>query len=180
MNELVIVRFHNRRRAAKLVDMLWRMNDALAIELEDAVAVFRDRRGNLEFEETLTSTLEKLVARAGLKGLLIGGVVAMPLALVLLAFGEEVSLALETLLGGLLVCGAIGVITGVSDASVDRAWWRDHRGLDACFMREAVTLIGPNESAILAWVDAADLDIVSQQFGHYGGEVQFAALARKS
>jgi hypothetical protein len=120
-----------------------------------------------------------LIARAGLWGLLIGAFIALPVAIVLLAFGEEVSHVLAAVLGGLLGCGAIGIVTGVSDASLDRAWWRDHRGIDACFVRDAANLIGPDDSAILAWIDPLDLDIVAHQFGHYGGEVRFAARRTK-
>jgi uncharacterized membrane protein len=178
MNELVVVRFHNRRRAAKLVDVLWKMNDALAIELEDAVTVFRDRRGNLEFDESFVPTLEKLVARAGLNGLLIGIIVALPVAILLLAFSEGPSLALEAFLGCLFACGAIGIVTGVSDASLDHAWWRDHRALDGCFVREAGNLLGPDDSAILAWIDPNDLDKVAEQFAYYGGDVRFAYAER--
>jgi uncharacterized membrane protein len=175
MDELVVVRFHDRRRAAKVVDLLWRMNDALTIELEDAVTVLRNRGGNLEFETTCGHMHEKGIIKAGVMGFLIGFLIATPPAIVLLALGQGVITGIATVAAGVLGGAAIGFIVGVSDAIMDMAWWRDHLGFDACFVREADYGIGPGDSAILAWIDPRDLDMVAKQFTHYGGEVHLAA-----
>ena len=59
MEEVIAVSFRDRHRAAQAFNLLWQMNDKLVIELDDAVIVHRDRYGNLEYDQELTSTLDR-------------------------------------------------------------------------------------------------------------------------
>ena len=57
MHNLIAVGFHNQYRAAEVLNELWRMNEDWVVELDDAVAVYRDRRGKLRYQQSVAPTV---------------------------------------------------------------------------------------------------------------------------
>jgi len=166
MYELIVVRFHNRYRAAEVFNELWRMNDDWVIALDDAVTVYRDRHGNLEYERRFASTLDKGVARAGLWGSLLGALIAVSFTA-----GASAAVGIAIVAAGALAGGSIGVAAGALNTALDVAWWKDHFGISDRFVQEVGNEIAPDDSAILAWIDLVDPKTIAQRFRGLGGTV---------
>ncbi|MGO9111600.1 MAG: DUF1269 domain-containing protein [Thermoguttaceae bacterium] len=166
MYDLIVVSFHNRDRATEVLNELWRMNDDWIIEVDDAVALYRDQHGNLEYQQSIASTLGKGVARAGLRGFFLGALVALPFTA-----GTSAAVGVATLAAGALAGGSIGAAAGALEADLDAAWWKDHFGISDALVRDISSEIGPDDSAILAWIESVDPEMVAHRFCGLGGTV---------
>ena len=164
MDGLIVVSFHDRRRAAQAFDWLWQMNDKLVIELEDAVIVHRDQHGNLEYDQDLTWTLDKGLIGAGLRRWL------RVFVAISFALGMDSILA-PTALCACVLLGLIGVVAGALDAGEDAAWWKDRLCVPKCLVPEVVDDVSPGDSAVVAWVDSAGLEMAAPMFRGFGGKV---------
>ncbi len=162
MHNLIVVGFHNQYRAAEVLNELWRMNDDWVVELDDAVAVYRDRHGKLRYQQSVAPTAGEEAGWGALWGSLIGALIAAPFTV-----GASVAAGAATVAAGALVGGSVGVAGG----AVDAAWWKDHFGISKDFVREVSNLIGPNDSAIFAWIQSADPEMLAQRFRGFGGKV---------
>ena len=78
MYNLIVVGFHNQYRAAEVLNELWRLNDDWVVDLDDAVAVYRDRHGNLRYQQSVAPTVGEGAALGGLWGSLLGALIASP------------------------------------------------------------------------------------------------------
>ena len=165
MEELIVISFHDRRRAAKALALLCQLNDKLAIELDDAVIVHRDRDGNLEYDRDLSSALDKGLIRAGLRGGLLSVLVAAPLTL------GAVAIVGVAAWYACILAGLVGVVAGAWDAAEDEVWWKDHLAVPKCLVPEVADRVEPGESALIAWVDAAGLETAASAFRGFGGKV---------
>ena len=172
MEELIAVGFRDKHRAAQAFKLLWQMNDDLVIELDDAVIVHRDHRGNLEYEEDFTSTLDRPLIQAGFLGTVLGAVVALSLVIGGKASADLAALCVCTLAGGLL-----GAWLERSYTTVDAAWWKDHLYVARGFVPAVVDGIGPGDSAVVAWIDEAGLETAAPAFRGFGGKLLHTTLA---
>lgn len=56
MSDLIVVGFHERYRAADVLNQLRRMEWDWVIDLDDAVAVYRDVNGKLRIQQSVEPT----------------------------------------------------------------------------------------------------------------------------
>ena len=166
MEEVIAVSFRDRRRATQAFNLLWQMNDKLLIELDDAMVVHRDRSGHLEYDQDLTSTLDRGSMRAGLWGFVLG-------ALIVVSFAAGANVLLDPTAWGacVLAGGLVGVLAGASRAAEAAAPWKDNHCALKSLVPEVVGDISPDDSAVVAWVDSAGLKTAAPAFRGLGGKV---------
>ena len=80
MRNLIVVGFHNQYRAAEVLNELRRLNDDWVVELDDAVAVYRDHGGNLRYQQSVAFTVGEGAALGELWGSLLGALLFVPIA----------------------------------------------------------------------------------------------------
>jgi len=79
MAELIVVGFKNDiYRASEVLNILKDLHENWAVDLHDAVAVFRDDKGKLRVDESYRLTTSEGAAVGGLLGGLLGAMLAAP------------------------------------------------------------------------------------------------------
>jgi uncharacterized membrane protein len=78
MAELVVVGFEGKHRAAEVLNQLEVLNDTSAIELKDAVAVYRTDDGRLRFDSSMQATTGEGAVGGALLGGMIGALLMAP------------------------------------------------------------------------------------------------------
>lgn len=169
MAELIVVGFEGTHRAAEVLDQLQRLNAELALDLQDAVAVYRTRRGKLRVDQSMYLTTKKEAAWGGVLGAVIGALIALPVA----ALASIPAAAAAVGVGS----AAIGATGGAVLAFDDATAWRDRYGINDEFVTEAGGMVKPGYSAVFALVQAVDPSKVAEQFQGYGGNVLRTTLA---
>src|SRR6478752_8128964 len=106
MAELIVVGFKkDLYRASEVLNTLQDMNDSWVVDLNDAVAVYRDYQGKLRVDQSYQMTTGEGAGWGGLFGGLIGAILAAPFtggasaAAVLVAAGSLSGVALGGTLG---------------------------------------------------------------------------------
>jgi uncharacterized membrane protein len=164
MSTLIVVGFKkDMYRASSVLNRLLEMNYDWVIDLNDAVAVYRDYSGKLRVDQSYQLTTGEGAAAGGLFGSLIGltvGAIAAP-------FTAGASLA-----AGAVGGGAIGAVGGALDAK----WWKEDFGIPEDFVADVGTMVQPGDSAIFALLRTADPNFVAGQFSEYGGTVLTSTL----
>ena len=168
MSELVVVGFKNDKyRASDVLNQLRQLDFDWVIDLDDAVAVYRDYDGKLRIQQSYELTTGEGAAWGGLWGSLLGAVLAIP-------FTAGVSGAAAA---GALAVGALsGTALGATTGAIDATWWKDDFGIDNTFVREVGALVQPGDSAIFALIESSNPAIVAAQFKGYGGTVLRSSL----
>ena len=156
MHDLIVVGFHNQYRATEVLDELWRMNDDWLVDLDDAVVVYRDRHGNLRYQQGVAPTVGKGAARR-IMGILVLRTDCRAL------YRREV----RPPWSGALAGGSLGGAGG----GLSAAWWKDHFGISDEFVRNVSSMIGPDDSSIFAWIQSEDPETLAQRFRGLGGKV---------
>jgi uncharacterized membrane protein len=95
-------------------------------------------------------------------GSLLGALIAAPFTA-----GASAAVGAAALASGALLGGAIGGTGGALDA----AWWKDDFGLSDTFVKDVSRMIGPGDSAIFAWIQSVDPELVARKFQGFGGRV---------
>jgi len=168
MSELIVVGFKaDKWRASEVLDQLRQMEFDWVIDLEDAVAVYRDYDGKLRIQQSYDPTTGEGAAWGGLWGSLLGAVLAIPFT-----GGASAAAAASAVAIGALSGTAVGATAGALDAT----WWKEDFGIDNQFVRDVSALVEPGDSAIFALIDAADPAVVAAQFKGYGGTVLRSSL----
>ena len=168
MSELVVVGFKDDKyRASEVLDQLRQLDFDWVIDLEDAVAVYRDFDGKLRVQQSYELTTGEGAAWGGLWGSLLGAVLAIPFT-----GGASAAAAAGALAAGALGGTAVGATAGAIDAS----WWKEDFGIDNNFVRDVGTLVRPGDSAIFALIETSNPDVVAAQFKGYGGTVIRSSL----
>jgi uncharacterized membrane protein len=162
MHNLIAVGFHNQYRAAEVLNELWRMNDDWVVELDDAVAVYRDRHGKLRYQQSVPHTVGEGAAVGALWGSLLGILLAAPFTV-----GASAAAGAGPVAAGALAGGSLGVAGGALDA----AWWKDTFGIPDDFVRGVASMIGRGDSAIFAWIQSSNPEMVAARFRGLGGTV---------
>ena len=170
MAELIVVGFKkDMYRASDVLNQLQRMNEDWAVDLHDAVAVYRNYNGKLRVDQSYQMTTGEGAGWGGLWGSLIGATLAIPFTA-----GASAAAAAGAIAAGVLGGGAIGAGTGAIDAS----WWKDEFGIPDDFVQQVGAMIQPGDSAIYALLRTANPDVVAEQFRGYGGTILSTTLSR--
>ena len=168
MSDLVVIGFKgDRSRASHVLDRLRELDFKWVIDLESAVAMFRDLDGTLHVRQDPELTTGKGVALGGLVGAFVGAILAVPFT-----GGASAAAAAAALAGGALS----GSVAGGTAGAVDAKTWKEDYGVGGEFIKETAEMIEPGDSAIFALLSAQDPDAVVREFEGYGGTVLRSSL----
>lgn len=169
MSTLIVVGFKkDMLRASKVLNELVDMNYDWTIDLEDAVAAYRDYNGKLRVDASYQMTTGEGAALGGLFGSLIG--------LTLGALAAPVTAGASVAAAGAVAAAAAGGAIGAAGGALDAKWWKDDFGIPEDFVQDVGALVQPGDSAIFALLRTADLTVVAAQFSNYGGTVLSTTL----
>jgi uncharacterized membrane protein len=170
MAQLVVVGFKkDMYRASAVLNDLQSLNDDWVVDLQDAVAAYRDYNGKLHVDQSYQMTTGEGAAWGGLMGSLIGlTIAAIPFT------GGASAVAAGTLAAG----AAGGAALGAGAGAVDASWWKEDFGIPDDFVKEVGAMIQPGDSAIYALLRTANPDLLIAQFRGYGGTILSTTLTR--
>jgi uncharacterized membrane protein len=158
MAELIVVGFKkDMYRASDVLNRLQMMNEDWAVDLHDAVAVYRDYNGKLRVDQSFQMTTGEGAGWGGLWGSLIGATLAIPFT------------------GGASAAVAAGAIAA---GALDASWWKDEFGIPDDFVKDVGAMIQPGDSAVYALLRTANPGVVADQFRGYGGTILSTTLSR--
>lgn len=170
MSDLVVVGFKKDMfRASEVLNQLQTMNYQWAVDLHDAVTVYRDQNGKLRVDQSFQMTKGEGAGWGALWGSLIGAVLAIPFTA-----GASAAVAAGSIAAGVAGGGAVGAGMGALDAS----WWKDEFGIPDEFVNQVGAMVQPGDSAIFALLRTAKPDTVAEQFRGYGGTILSTTLTR--
>jgi uncharacterized membrane protein len=163
MADLIAVGFEGTHRAAEVLDQLQRLNADIALDLQDAVAVYRSRNGKLRVDQSMHFTTKEEAAWGGVLGAFVGALLALPVA----ALASVPAAAAALGLGGATIGATGGAVIAFDDVST----WRDTFGISDDFVQEVGGMVQSGHSAVFALVRAADPSTVAERFRGYGGKI---------
>jgi uncharacterized membrane protein len=167
MSNLIVVGFKKDMfRASRVLSELVAMNEDWVVDLQDAVAAYRDYNGNLRLDQSYQMTTGEGAAWGGLWGSLVGltiGAIAAPVT------------AGASAVAGALGGGALGAAGGAIDAD----WWKQDYGISEDFVRDVGAMVQPGDSAIFALLRFADPNVLAERFRGYGGTVMQSTLTKE-
>jgi uncharacterized membrane protein len=170
MAQLIVVGFkRDMYRASDVLNQLQRMNEDWAVDLHDAVAVYRDNNGKLRVDQSFQMTTKEGAGWGGLWGSLIAATLAIP-------FTGGASAAAAA--GTIAAAAAGGAAVGAGAGALDASWWKDEFGIPDEFVEQVGSMVQPGDSAIYALLRTANPDAVAQQFRGYGGTILSTTLSR--
>src|SRR6476469_1917893 len=138
MAELIVVGFKkDMYRASEVLNTLNDMNNSWIVDLQDAVAVYRDYDGKLRVDQSYQMTTGEGAGWGGLFGGLIGAMLAAP-------FTGGASAAGAVIAAGSLSGGALGGTLGAIDAES----WKEGYGISEEFVDRVSTMLQPRDSAL--------------------------------
>ena len=163
MAELIVVGFKkDMYRASEVLNTLQDMNESWVVDLNDAVAVYRDYNGKLRVDQSYQMTTGEGAAWGGLFGGLIGAMLAAP-------FTAGVSAAAAA---AAVAAGSIGGVTlGATAGAIDADSWKEDYGISEAFVDRVGSMVQSGDSAIFALLRTIDPEIVAAQFKGYGGTI---------
>jgi len=159
MSQLIVVGFkQDVFRASEVLNKLRAMDREWVVDLDDAVAVYRDHTAKLRVDQSYQLTTGEGAGWGVFWGSLIGALIAIPFT----AGASGAALA-----AGALGGGALGATAGALDAR----WWKDEFGIPEEFANDVGGMIQPRDSAILALLRTVDPVEVAEEFRGYGGTI---------
>jgi len=166
MAELLVVGFKkDMYRASEALNMLQDMNNSWVVDLNDAVAVYRDYNGKLRVDQSYQMTTGEGAAWGGLFGGIIGALLAAP-------FTGGASAAAA------LAAGSIGGVTlGATFGAIDAGTWKEAYGISDDFVQRISTMVQPGDSAVFALARVVNPDLIADAFRGYGGTVLRTTLS---
>jgi len=161
MAELIVVGFKNEMfRAAEALNMLKDMNNTWIVDLQDAVAVYRDYDGKLRVDQSYQMTTGEGAGWGGLFGGLIGAILAAP-------FTGGASAA-----GAVIAAGSLsGVALGGTLGAIDAESWKEGYGISEEFVDRVSTMLQPRDSALFVLARTTNPDAIADAFRGFGGTV---------
>lgn len=171
MADLIVVGFKkDMYRASRVLNELQDLNDDWVVDLEDAVAVYRDRGGRLRVDQSYQPTTGEGAAWGGLLGMLLGAVLTIPFTA-----GASAAAATSAVAAAALGGTALGAGAGAIDAST----WKNEFGIPADFVKQVATMIQPGDSAIYAVLRVGKPGIVAERLRGYGGTILTTTLSHE-
>jgi uncharacterized membrane protein len=162
MAELMVVGFEGKHRAAEVLDQLEQLNATWAIDLKDAVAVYRTDGGKLRVDGSVQPTSKEGAAGGALLGGLFGALIIAPFTA-----GASAAAAAAAIGAGAVSLGATGAVIGADDA----AEYKREFGISEDFVEQVGGKVQPGQSAVFLLARTADPDTVAEKFRGYGGTV---------
>jgi uncharacterized membrane protein len=162
MAELVVIGFEGKHRAAEVLDQLEVLNDLWAIDLKDAVAVYRTDDGRLRLDRSVQPTTGEGAAGGALLGGMIGALLMAPFTA-----GISAAAAAAAIGAGAATFGLTGAAIGADDA----ASFKEDFGISDEFVKQVGGMVQPGQSAVFVLARASDPKTVAEQFRGYGGKV---------
>jgi len=163
MSQLIVVGFkQDIFRASEVLNKLTAMDCDWVVDLEDAIAVYRDHNGKLRIDQSYQLTTGEGAGWGVFWGSLIGALIAVPFTA-----GASGAVAAGALAAGALGGGALGATGGALDAS----WWKEEFGIPEEFAKGIGGMIQPRDSAILALLRTVDPVGLAEEFRGYGGTI---------
>ena len=169
MAELIAVGFQGTHRAAEVLDQLRRLNAKAVVDLEDAVAVYRNRSGRLRVDQSMYLTTKEEAGWGGVLGAFVGALLALPVAA--LAAGPAAAAALG--IGGATIGATGGAVASFDDAVT----WRDTYGISDDFVKDVGGMVQPGQSAVFVLARTSDPAAVAEKFRGSGGKVLRTTLS---
>ena len=170
MAQLIVVGFKkDMYRASEVLNKLGDM-DTWAVDLRDAVAVYRDYDGKLRVDQSYRMTTGEGAGWGAFWGVLIGALLAIPFTAG--ASGAAVA-------GALATGAATGGVLGATGGAIDASWWKDQFGLPENFVQSVGGMVGPGDSAILALLRTVDPVALAEDYRGYGGTVLQTTLSKE-
>jgi uncharacterized membrane protein len=167
--ELIVVGFKkDMYRASEVLNTLQDMNSSWVVDLNDAVAVYRDYSGKLRVDQSYQMTTGEGAAWGGLFGGLIGAMLAAPFTA-----GISAAAAAATVAAGSLS----GVTLGATAGAIDADSWKEDFGISDDFVQQVGNLVQPGDSAIFALLRTINPELVAAQFKGYGGTILRTTLS---
>jgi uncharacterized membrane protein len=170
MYNLIAVGFKGTHRASEVLSQVQELNDRWAIDLRDAVAVYRAANGKLQLDQSVQPTEREGAVWGGILGGLLGALIAAPFTA-----GMSVAAAATAVGAGSLALGIPGAVIGADDAIT----WKETYGIPEDFVRQVSGMLQPGQSAVFVLVEAGDPELVAEHFRGYGGIVLHTSLAPK-
>jgi uncharacterized membrane protein len=168
MSELIVVGFKkDMYRASQVLNILKDMNSNWVVDLNDAVAVYREYNGKLRVDQSYQMTTGQGAAWGSLLGGLLGAILAIPFT------GGASAVAATALAAGTLGGGVLGAGVGALDASS----WKEDFGIADEFVKNVSTMVQPGDSAIFALLRTIDRKAVTESFQGYGGTILSTTLS---
>ena len=171
MAELVVIGFEGKHRAAEVLDQLEVLDNNWAIDLKDAVAVYRTDDGRLRLDKSAQPT----TGEGALSGALLGGMVG---AVLMAPFTGGLSAAAAAAAVG--TGAAIAGTTGAAVGAVDAQTFKEDFGISDQFVDQVGGMVQPGQSAVFILAQASDPKAVAEQFRGYGGKILRTTLPADS
>ena len=167
MSELIVAGFQGKHRAAEVLDQVVERNAELAINLKDAVAVYRTNSGKLRVDSSVQPTSKEGALMGGFIGTIIGSVLALPFTA-----GASAAVAAGALSAGALTFGATGAVIAGEDTAEDKKKY----GISEDLVKKIGGMIQPGQSAVFVLADATHPKKVAEEFRGYGATILTATL----
>lgn len=168
MAELMVVGFEGKHRGAEVLNQLESLSDSWAIDLKDAVAVYRGGDGRLHVDKSVQTTTREGAAWGAIIGGLIGALIVAPFTA-----GASVAAAAAAVGTGAAALGLTGAAFGADDA----AQWKETTGISDDFVKRVGGIVQPGQSAVFVLARASDPASVEERFRGYGGKVLRTTLS---
>ena len=170
MAELLVVGFKkDMYRASEAIHMIADMNTTWIVDLNDAVAVYRDEKGKLRVDQSYQMTTGEGAAWGGLFGGLIGALLAAP-------FTAGASVAA----GAVVAAGSLtGVALGGTLGAIDAQSWKETYGISEDFVKQVSSTLQPGDSALFVLARTTKPDLLADAFRGFGGHVLRTTLTER-
>jgi uncharacterized membrane protein len=169
--EIMVIGFDGKHRAAEVLNQLVAMNVSFAIDLHDAVAVYRTDNGKLRVDQSVELTPKEGAAAGALLGGMIGAALLAPFTL-----GASAAVAASAIGASAATFGLTGAAIGADDADT----WKRTYGISDDFVKQVGGMVQPGQSAVFVLARAADPAAVAERFRGYGGTVLRTTLPREA
>lgn len=169
MAKLIVIGFKDDKfKASEVLSKLREMDREWTVQLNDAAAVYRDANGELRVDQKHELTPDEGVSRGLMWGIVVGGLLAIPIAVVSGGVAAAAALTVGTA-GGAGAGAVVGALT--------YDWRKEGFGLSEEFIGDVGSMIQPGDSAIFAVLDVDEPDEVINRFNGTGGKVLMTSLS---
>jgi uncharacterized membrane protein len=167
----MVIGFEGKHRAAEVLNQLEVMNVSFAIDLLDAVAVYRTDDGKLRVEKSVEPTTKEGAAWGALLGGMIGAALLAPFTL-----GASAAVAASAVGATAATLGLTGAVIGADEADT----WKTTYGVSDDFVKQVSGIVQPGQSAVFVLARASDPAAVAERFRGYGGKVLRTTLPEEA